>query len=716
MFTARLCLLFALILLPLLGGESGVLPLVLFAALAAGGWLGWATAQPRPSLPRLPLRWPLLALLLLTLVTTLTSVYRPASLLGFWQVVVLIGLVTLAAVVPLERRHLQLGVCAFGAAVLLGAVSGLWDWQQFHNAEYRVQSAWENANYYAAFLLISLPLLAVFARHATQWAWKLALGAGVVCGLAALALTQSRGGLLAFFLMLLVFAPGWLWAEGKLSRRGLGLLAAGFVVLVGLTLISPVGKRIFDPVTRARQLHSQMFRVYTWQGDLRMIHARPWLGTGPNTFASAYGQYQIAGFARHAHQIYLHAAAEMGWGGALVLLWLFGAALYLGVRGIAQVRRTELPAQERAFLTSVAIAQGAATFGLLLHGLFDSDWLYLGMQLTLLLQAVLVWRLTGTPAPARQAPRWVRVSVPAVLVLITLLLLPGARAEQLVAQAGYLREQLPAQSREEQASTLLQMAELYRQALRLAPNNTAYLRLAAAYVPADEGEEDLQLAMRLEPTNAANWLNYGNLALTNRSPNIAAAAYRTAERKQPNLLPALYGLSQASWLQGDQPGARAALQRILATIGTPLDQYFPLEVPETWYLRAWYAEANFALRAGDVPTARNAFAQAITAAAHYQHGYTKEAEASALVNGTTGERREVEVLGSFAHEQLATLLSTTDPTAAQQHRAAELADLHVPAAMQAMPFPELVAMKRTPATNTLATHTEVAAPRQGAVK
>ncbi len=698
---ARLCLLLALLLLPWVGGATGeiggmpvaVWPLALLALLAAGGWLGWAMARERTLLPPAPLRWPLIAWGAVTVVSAVTSVYFHASALALYQVAIILALTVLAFRLPLTRAQLMTGALFFAADYLARAFFGVRD--GFLN-DSRVQGTWEDANCFAGFLLLGLPLLAVLVRYAELKIWRLVCGAAVVSGVVALLLTQSRGGVLAFFLILLIFAPAWLWAEKKLTGRGIAWLAIGFVVLVGLTLLSPIGKRVLNPQVRAKQLHSQMFRYYTWRGTLRMIRAYPWLGSGPNTFQSVFGQYQIAGYTRHAHQSYLETAAESGWVALLVLLWLLLAVLSTGVRALRQLRGKALPDGERAFLTSVAIAQGASTLGLMLHGLVESDWGYPGIQLLLLLQAAWVWRLIATvePAPAVTAeapaaahPRRRLVFVSAALFLLVLLLLPRVWAEQLADRASILTSEVSSQKPEEQARTLQQIGSLYCQAQSWTPKNAYYLRLAALYTP-EKGEDDFQHAQEYEPTNAANWLNYGHFELRKHALSDAAAAYVTAEQKEPNFLPALYGLAQTHYLQGDLAGAQDAVRRILATIGTPVDRYRPIEVPEAWYLQAWYAEGVFAAHAGDSAAAQTAFTRATEAAVSYQQGYSTEAKALAAYTGN-GELDKVAILASLAHEQLALLLSAHAPAAAQQQRAAMLNNFPHAADLLQLPFPEL---------------------------
>jgi putative inorganic carbon (HCO3(-)) transporter len=687
MSIARLCLLLAVFLLPLLGGKSGVLPLAIFAVLATGGWLGWATVKPRPGWRAVPLGWPLLAVLGVSVLATVTSVYRPASVLGIWQAATVAALTLLAFQVPLTRAQLWAGARLFGAGVLISLLYGFWGSLTWVDPlAWRVQSTWENANFYAAFLLLSLPLLAVLARIAPRQDERVGYGLVVLLGLAALVLTQSRGGLLAFLLALLVIAPAWLWAEGKLSAKGIGLLAAAFVVFLGLVLVSPLGKRVLDPALRAKQLHSQMFRVYTWQSDLRMIQDRPLLGFGPGTFPSVFGRYQIAGYTRHGHQIYLQAAAESGVLGLAALLWLFGAVGAVGI-GVLRAASPSPPAplpEERGGKAARLVAVGllGGLLALALHGLVDSDWLYPGIQLTLLLGAALVWHLRGDDRRETRMPAWAAAALPIGMLAISLALLTGTRAEQAMADGEGLLGLAMVETDARRQSELFQEAlTTFRGGVNLAPTNARYLRQASIYVPRDEGRDYLLRAQAIEPTNSANWLFWGNFCFQGKQYADARAAYTRAVREQPHLHPALYGLGKVAWKLGDRAAALAAMTEILATIGTPLDVYHPIEVPEPWYTQAWYAKAVLLHLSGDRDEASKAYGMAMGAAAKYERGFSKEAEAWAAVSRNDSERAQMRALAATAHLLLRELRPDTSPLTDDERK------LALPKGKRGEPFP-----------------------------
>lgn len=629
---ARLCLALLVFLIPLIGGQPGVAPLAIAAVLVSSGWLAWATERTAARPARFPLAWPLAALLVITLLTTVTSVYRPASVLAVWQVLVLTGMAGLACVVSLDRRQIGIGAWLFLAGMQGGLGYAWWGWITAHDPNFRITSTWINTNYYAAFLLISLPLLAALARRlASRWRWVFCVIA--VLSLASLFMTQSRGAVLALLVMLLVFVPAWAWLEGRLSARTIGLAAIGFVILIGLALASPLGKRILDPQVRAHQMHSQLFRVYTWHDAFRMANAHPLLGTGPNTFASAYGQYQTMGYTRNPHSLYLQAAAETGWPGLAVLLFLLGS---IGLLAWSILKATARSSDETDRLPAMlALALLAAVMGLLLHGFVDAIWALPGIQMLIVLHTVVVWRLVEQPK-LNKAPMSTRIAVPAVLLAIAFMMIPGAYAERYADEA-----------RHAEKVTNDWRATQLRQALAMSPTNASYLRDASAYTPAEEGLQYLRRAMALEPTNAANWLYLGHLHLRAKQYAEAKQAYATAVEKQAHFFPALFGLAETDWRLGNNAECRKTLRQIVDMEESDFQRTQPVDVPEPWYLQSWYALAVLDARDGQ-DAAEQDFRRAVTAGERYDQSFAAEAAAWSEFTNSQDEQLRVHMLTYLA--------------------------------------------------------------------
>ncbi|HEY3417171.1 MAG TPA: hypothetical protein VGM23_09835, partial [Armatimonadota bacterium] len=338
--------------------------------------------------------------------------------------------------------------------------------------------------------------------------------------------------------------------------------------------------------------------------------------------------------------------------------------------------RAELSPEERSVRINAAMALIAATLGLTLHGLLDAGWLYIGIQLTLLLQAALLWRLAMPDDGGAPVSVLTRITVPSALLIVAIALLSGAGTAQMIAEAR--------DTKDPSARKLL-----FQDALINAPTNAAYLRWAAPNVPPEQGLEYLQRAIRVEPTNSSNYLALGDFEIKHSNFAAAEAAYQRAEALQPHFFPASYGLATACWQQGKITQSRLAVQHILQTIGTPLDLYHPVEVPEPWYTLAWYAEGDLARRAGEGNKAISAYEEALDAAAAFQAGSTGE-EAQAMVN-TGGNTDILRVSGIviLAHARIADLAQRSDPEKARGHRAANADAPALPKKLYDTPFPFL---------------------------
>ncbi|MCZ7644943.1 MAG: O-antigen ligase family protein [Planctomycetota bacterium] len=214
----------------------------------------------------------------------------------------------------------------------------------------RLTSTYTNPNRFAGFLELTLPmgLVAVLGHLASAAPpgfsglsryWNglrgsrglggLALGIVWVLGLIGLALTQSRMGMAAF-------GGGFAVAFLVVYRHRLSLvklqLLAGFLaalLLAGMLLgLDPVLSR-YSLLFEADELPAD--RLTIWSGTLRIVADHWPLGGGSGAFRSLFPHYQPAelhGYVKYAHNDYLNALADLGAGGALLLLGGLGLWLY----------------------------------------------------------------------------------------------------------------------------------------------------------------------------------------------------------------------------------------------------------------------------------------------------------------------------------------------------------------------------------------------------
>lgn len=203
-----------------------------------------------------------------------------------------------------------------------------------------------NVNLYAAVVAIGALASWFLREEESLIRWRNWLTAGSAVCFLVLALTLSRGALLAATISLLLTA--W-WSGLTVSptvKRGLG----GIAIVVALT----IGLRVFiidDPMS--------FHRLVTWKTAGRMFLEHPFVGGGWGTFEFRYAALApplLGGLALHgkttpfAHNEYLQAWSEGGTVAGLVLLGAIGFVLF----------RLKETLQYRSLLYSGAVRAGAA--------------------------------------------------------------------------------------------------------------------------------------------------------------------------------------------------------------------------------------------------------------------------------------------------------------------------------------------------------------------
>lgn len=219
----------------------------------------------------------------------------------------------------------------------------------------RAASVFVTANQFAAFLVTFIPTAVGVALASRDRRTRVAAGAAVAVGLAALALTFSRSGWLG------TFAAG-IFLAATLGRRRLAALATLGALAAGCLLALRPG---------AHHNPAEGFtRVGAYAAGVRTAELFPLIGVGPLAYRHAYAQLRgpenepVGSFAAlHPHDVYLSLLAEEGVTGLAVAA--------LGWRRFARLLRTDLRAAPPSNRL-VAIGICAGLVGTLVQGLFDT--------------------------------------------------------------------------------------------------------------------------------------------------------------------------------------------------------------------------------------------------------------------------------------------------------------------------------------------------------
>lgn len=416
--------------------------------------------------------------------------------------------------------------------------------------------------------------------------------------LVALLLTGSKAALGAILVGGVLFG---VLAAGLTRRpwlvRGLSLAGAGLMLAAALAL-PPIRVRLVSAF--GWQNHSMRFRLYTWQGAVEMVKARPWLGHGGGTFEWSFPRYAMAGYTRQAHQSFLQLAAECGIPALVAgLVWGMLITGRLG-HGLVRGRPGLLSGLVRTSAVAALIASGV-------HALVDYAWYVPAVGAAFFALAGLALGLAGDdespPAEAetRAVPRspalgWVAVVLGAVLLTWTLTLARGealgSRGDRLVAQGAYSAA-MAAYTRAAQWSPLQ---------ARFAVQRAKVLEAMAQRQDADALARAVQarlVATKLQPTEAVNYLALSRLYAEAGDLTSAVAAAQEALRWYPRYPRGLAQLGDVQEEAGQDAAAIATYERLAELYDTPVGQCPAVtEMVETAYCYAWIALGDHARAEG----------------------------------------------------------------------------------------------------------------------
>ena len=298
---------------------------------------------------------------------------EPARALDAWLAAV-VGAVWFLWVRRLaaDRTHRAfLAWSLFGAAALVAAVSFAtrgWDAQAIYGLRFtpgwRGFGPFPNRNHTGDFLAMG----ALLGCGCVTWAgtrkkWPLAIGGGLLLVLVIVALltTESRGGLIALGVGLLVF---FALAQLRTRNRKTLAVAAGAALLLGALALAfggPVLARFHSVQAGAV---SNTMRLLIWHDVFTMWKDAPLLGHGVDSFAQLFPFYQTFDL---ENGVVLH--PESSWRQWLVELGLIPVALGAIALAIFTANHLRESFHGRGFFFRAAAFAAAAA--LLAHAVFD---------------------------------------------------------------------------------------------------------------------------------------------------------------------------------------------------------------------------------------------------------------------------------------------------------------------------------------------------------
>ena len=351
--------------------------------LIVAAWLGCLIARPATVRELLPGQRTLLAALGLLLAWLSLSVLWAREVSPAWHELVLWlvagGVLVVVATVTGRTGCVRLVMAAFVAGALLSVIVGLLGFGPAEtvvpgsllsqSVAHRFSGAEGNPNELATQLIVAIVFAGVLAADARRRELRLGLAAVALGLTVALAATESRGGLVAFAVAL-VIAPLLFWRQRMPAVAAIGLVA---IAAAGFFAASP-GAR--DRVTEVND--GGAGRSTLWAVAWRMAKDNAPEGVGLDNFRAVSPDYlRTPGSLRYAIQIddphvvhneYLELLAETGIVGLLLLLALVGICL-----GAARRAARAFEALGRHDLARISRAVLLAGIGVLVAQVFASS-------------------------------------------------------------------------------------------------------------------------------------------------------------------------------------------------------------------------------------------------------------------------------------------------------------------------------------------------------
>lgn len=248
----------------------------------------------------------------------------------------------------------------------------------------RIGGFYNNSNHLAAFFsLVVFTGLGQLCFGRGTASWRMVLGFIIVSAMLGMALTISRGALLALGCGGAALAGIGTWMVWKCHRHLAGRLLSACVVL-GLVLDAVLWK-VNEDYLRKRMVDqgaSKDVRADIWKAALAQHGEQPMLGTGARSFYEGGVRYRQSGVEawigepEFVHNEYLQALADYGWLGLGLLLICIGVHLKNGWSFARWYVEEGFPRSGTLLSTRLALVIGAfaAVLASAVHAVVEFHW------------------------------------------------------------------------------------------------------------------------------------------------------------------------------------------------------------------------------------------------------------------------------------------------------------------------------------------------------
>ena len=277
----------------------------------------------------------------------------------------------------LSKRQIKMILMVFAVTAFITTLSGLYQYssgfdflkgyQAIKTERFTaITASFNHWNDFATFLVAMFFIVYGFLKYSQKVAVKILLFVFLLMMALSLIFTYSRGGWLAFVLILPVSMIFFSDKKGKLIVPFFLLVLA-----IGVMLVPAVQCRFL----MAFQVNNDADRFLLWKGAFSMLKASPVFGTGVGLFMDRLPEYSDL-YGKYAHNKYIQILAETGILGFLTFLWFLWELIFVAYR---KLRKEKDPLIIGLFL-------GITAF--LIHSFFDTQFYSLRL-------AMFFWMLAG---------------------------------------------------------------------------------------------------------------------------------------------------------------------------------------------------------------------------------------------------------------------------------------------------------------------------------
>jgi len=471
------------------------------------------------------------------------------------------------------------------AMIVSGGMVGLYALLQFSGHELfenmpevirgRPWSSLGNSIFTGAVCMMSAAVgIAVLIRPARFTRASFAALVGVFLSLVGMGLSLSRSSWLGLVAAMVVMGSS-LFRTSR--RRIIGLvISISLLFILGLLSSSPMRRRAQDLFSLEDT--SNNARVEGWKGGLNAWRARPWLGSGPDTFFEAFRPFRSRQYVRvtgghftqaDAHNDFIQVLATLGLAGFICFAW----GMWMVFRMLSEIIRSS---EKRDALYYEKLGLAAALIALLVQDQFNFSSVS-----TCVWASVAMGLLAGTRTPENPTGHPPRHSLAAVKWVWAIMIL-GA----MVVAVRPLCGDMVYQSARVEAARLqwFRALELNRSASRWCPwietyqtetaNRCRDLAQLASEGPLRQAlwNEAWTLSSditRRHPANPDSWNNLGVVAMWLTQLNAqnkmedARAAFEKAVRLDPYFVDAWANLAKWEHLSGHPDQEEVLWRKVL---------------------------------------------------------------------------------------------------------------------------------------------------------